>query len=114
VADRRRELGARAEQIAAEMLDGCGYRLIARNARTRHGEIDLIVRGEDAIVFVEVKAGHSGARAGPERPAFKVDRRKQLRIRRLAAAWLAEHRPPPARQIRAGEVLELEHIEAAF
>ncbi len=71
-----------------------GWRILERNARTRTGEIDLIGMNGTVLVFVEVKAGRAGAALGPERPALAVDRRKQVRLRRLAREWLAaEDRP---------------------
>ena len=114
-----------AEELAAKRLEGAGWQLIERNARTRYGEIDLIATERDRLVFIEVKAGRAGSLAGPERPALAVDRRKQLRIRRLATAWLAEGPPPPRhRELRfdvigitydrAGAVVDYEHIRGAF
>ena len=101
-----------------------GWQLLARNARTRHGELDIVARDVDALVFVEVKAGRRNAAYGPERPALAVDRRKQQRIRRLAAAWLADHRDAPHCQtIRfdvvgvtfdRGRATAIEHIRNAF
>jgi putative endonuclease len=121
----RQRLGARAEQIAAERLVAEGWEVLARNERTRYGEIDIVARDRHALVFVEVKAGREGAAAGPERPALAVGRQKQRRIRRLAAAYLAG-RPPLPRfaEIRfdvigisfaaGGEVAEVEHLRGAF
>lgn len=48
--------GRRAEWIAALYLAAKGYRILARRARTRVGEIDLVVRKGDTLVFVEVKS----------------------------------------------------------
>jgi putative endonuclease len=121
----RQRLGHAAEELAARRLADSGWEIVARNARTRFGELDLIARDDQALVFVEVKAGRQGAAFGPPRPVLAVDRRKQLRIRRLAGAWLASHRPlPPHREIRfdaigitfdhTGHVLDYEHLEGAF
>jgi putative endonuclease len=66
-----------------------GYEVIARNWRCAHGEIDLIVSSAACIAFVEVKA-RANERFGAA--AAAVDHRKQRRLRRLAGAWLAEHR----------------------
>lgn len=121
----RQRLGARAEQLAAERLTAEGWEILARNERTRYGEIDIVARDRHALVFVEVKAGRQGAAAGPERPALAVGHQKQRRIRRLAAAYLAG-RPPLPRfaEIRfdvigisfaaGGEVTEVEHLRGAF
>jgi putative endonuclease len=53
---RRDAQGRRAETIAAWFLRAKGYRILARRARTRVGEIDIIARKRDSLVFVEVKA----------------------------------------------------------
>jgi putative endonuclease len=53
---RRDRLGRRAETIAAWFLIAKGYRIVARRARTRVGEIDIVARSGDTLVFVEVKA----------------------------------------------------------
>ena len=90
----RQRLGRRAEDLVAARLQRLGWRLVERNYRSRSGEIDLIALDGRTLVFVEVKAGRVGARLGPERPAFAVDRRKQLRLRRLAREWLGERRAP--------------------
>ena len=90
----RQRLGRRAEDLVADRLRRRGWRIVARNVRTRSGEIDLIALDGSTLVFVEVKAGRSGAEAGPERPAHAVGPRKQLRLRRLAREWLAERRGP--------------------
>jgi putative endonuclease len=114
-----------AEELVARRLRAAGWQILERNARTRYGELDIIARDGRALVFVEVKAGREGSAFGPERPVLAVDRRKQQRIRRLASAWMAEHRTiPPYSDIRfdavgvtvdrRGRVVDVEHIRAAF
>lgn len=120
----RLRTGAVGEQIAAERLIADGYSVIARNARTRAGEIDVIALRSGTLAIVEVKTMRAGARIGPASPALAVGPRKQLQIRRLARAWLAEGHAIQADQIRfdvigitldpAGRVVTYEHIEAAF
>ena len=101
---------------------------MARNVRTRHGEIDLIACGGGALVFVEVKTRRTptGALARDRRPLAGLRPRQRSRLRRLAAAWLCQsERPrPSARVIRfdavgvsvdeRGRLVRLEHIEAAW
>jgi len=62
----RAELGALGERLAAEHLAERGYRIVERNFRCRMGEIDLIARRENELVFTEVKlrkdASHGEAR----------------------------------------------------
>lgn len=83
-----RRLGARAEWWAAWFYRLRGYRIVARNVRTRYGELDLIVRRGRTLVFAEVKARQSlTAGEGLE----SVTPAKQLRIEQLAAAWLVRN-----------------------
>jgi putative endonuclease len=121
----RQRTGRRAEEIVTQRLAAAGWEIVERNARTRHGELDIVARDHRTLVFVEVKAGREGAAFGPERPVLAVDARKQRRVRRLATAWMAERRDlPPYTEIRfdavgvtydrAGRVIDVEHIEAAF
>jgi putative endonuclease len=121
----RERIGRRAEELVARRLAAAGWEIVERNARTRHGELDIVARDGRALVFIEVKAGRPGAALGPERPVHAVDARKQRRIRRLATAWLAERRGlRPYAEIRFdavgvsfdrdGRAIEVEHIENAF
>ncbi len=130
--DVRRALGRLGERIAAEHLQRLGFSVTARNARTRHGEIDLIAIGNEALVFVEVKTRRApkrrqeGDRHCDLEPLAWLRFRQQQRIRRLARAWLAEHPEwrPKLRVIRfdaigvvvddAGRLLRLDHIEGAW
>ncbi|HMC23818.1 MAG TPA: YraN family protein [Thermoanaerobaculia bacterium] len=83
-----RELGRRGERRAAWFYRLRGYSIVARNARLRGGEIDLVVRRGGVIAFVEVKTRQSlAAGEGFE----SVDRAKQLQMVRLADEYLAKH-----------------------
>ncbi len=87
---------------------------MARNWRCAHGEVDLIVRRGDTIVFCEVKARASAEFGGP---AAAVNWNKQRRLRRLAAAWLAEHRPGVAEvrfDVAAVTGARVEVLQGAF
>jgi putative endonuclease len=121
----RQRIGRAAEDLVATRLAAASWEILERNARTRYGELDLVALDGRTLVFVEVKAGREGCAYGPERPVLAVDRRKQQRIRRLAVAWMAEHRGLPRYDEirfdavgvsfdRAGLATEVEHIEAAF
>ncbi|MDQ7857481.1 MAG: YraN family protein [Armatimonadota bacterium] len=85
---RRTQLGLAGEQAAAAWLAARGYEILARNARTRFGEIDLVARQGALVVFVEVKSRSSAAFG---HPAEAVAGRKQRRLAHLAAAFLAGH-----------------------
>ena len=86
----RQQLGRRGETIAAEHLQAAGWRVLERNARTRYGEIDLVAREGSCLVFVEVKTLRADRGSGPLSPLESIGPRKQLQVRRLARAWLAE------------------------
>lgn len=93
--DPRRGTGRRGELAAAEHLEGLGWSIIARNVRTRHGEIDLVCRAPEALVFIEVKTLRSRDPQAAERALESIGPRKRLQVRRLARDWLADNRPPP-------------------
>jgi putative endonuclease len=122
VIDLRQHLGRVGERLALEHLERLGYRRLARNHRTRFGEIDLVVCDDDTIVFVEVKARRADAVAGA---LESVPPRKQRQVRSMAAAWLVETTDRPrARDLRFdvvavtvdrhGTLVRLDHLEDAF
>lgn len=84
----RRELGDYGERLAARYLAERGLTVLERNWRCAHGELDLVAREGDCLVFCEVKTRRS-QRFGA--PVEAVTPRKAARLRRLAAAWLREH-----------------------
>lgn len=121
----RQRTGRLAEDLVAERLGAAGWEIVERNARTRHGELDIVALDGATLVFVEVKAGRVGSGFGPERPVLGVDRRKQLRVRRLATAWMSERRRTPRYDEirfdavgvsfdRRGRLVDVEHIPGAF
>jgi len=84
--DPRHALGDRGEQIAANYLRRIGYKVLYRNFRApKGGEVDLVCRDGDTLVFVEVKTRSSEAFGAP---AQAVTREKQRLIARGALAWL--------------------------
>ncbi|HHM23488.1 MAG TPA: YraN family protein [Bacteroidetes bacterium] len=86
--DYRQKLGRKGEELAAEFLQRQGYRILERNYRRYRGEIDLIARDGNCLVFVEVKTVR-GQRFG--HPILKVDRRKREQLGRIALAYFQEH-----------------------
>jgi putative endonuclease len=127
--DPRHVLGRRGERLAADHLERLGFAILARNFRTRHGEIDLIAFDGEVLVFAEVKTRRVRARRQlepDEQPLAWLRVRQQLRLRRLAAAWLYETRRdrPVAHTIRfdavgvvvdaADRLLCLDHLESAW
>lgn len=81
-------VGRYGEDVAAAHVEASGWRVLDRNWRCRHGELDLVGMDGDELVVVEVKTRRSTAYGTP---AEAVTWRKLARVRRLAAAWLAEH-----------------------
>ncbi len=130
--DPRRRLGAQGEELAARHLEARGCEVIARNFRTRFGELDLVARDERFLVFCEVKtrivrgAGGLPGAVSTLGPLVSIGARKQRQVRAMAREWLAQGmlegaRPPEIRFDAIGisfdargRLLSLEHLEAAF
>ena len=118
---RSSELGRWGEDLAAAGLAAGGLTVLARNWRCAQGELDLVGLEDDGtVVFVEVK---TRAGLGFGTPAEAVGGRKAARIRRLACAWLTDHRPPGTTDLRfdvvgivrrPGEAPEVTHLRGAF
>ena len=84
--DPRRILGLAGEHLAERELARQGLRVVARNVRTRFGEIDLICRDARGYAFIEVKTRRAGSFVAA---AEAVDARKAARLAALAQSWLA-------------------------
>jgi putative endonuclease len=84
--DKGRRLGQEGEDRACQYLRQQGYEIIARNWRSRFGEIDIIARDEGSLVFVEVKARSKAGFGGPE-AALNVHKRR--RVVAAAKAYLS-------------------------
>lgn len=117
----RHRLGRQGEQLAAAHFERLGFRVLARNHRTRFGELDLVVCTDELLVFCEVKTRRKGSGS----PWEALDAGKQRQVRRMAAAYLADvpDRPwsPDLRFDAVGILIDghgrlqsLEHLEAAF
>lgn len=78
--------GAQAEDIAARHLARHGLAILARNVRCRHGEIDIVARDGDVLVFVEVRLRRSASHGGA---AASITAGKRARLVRAADAYLA-------------------------
>jgi putative endonuclease len=79
------QTGLFGEQVVADRLREHGWEVLAHRARTRWGEIDLVARKGDMIVFGEVKTTSRGNRHMAE----IVNERVQHRLRKAAVAWMA-------------------------
>lgn len=117
--DPRHQFGRAGEAQAEQFLLGKGYRILERNLRTSLGELDLVAEDGGVLVFVEVKARTTEAFGGA---LLAVDRRKQARLARLAAQFLAR-RHWADRACRFDVVLiqgqpsanlRIEHVKDAF
>jgi putative endonuclease len=119
--DVRQTAGQRGEDLAAAHFEHLGFEVLARNHRTRFGELDLVVFDGKTLVFAEVKTRRSGSRE----PWESLHDRKQSKVRRMAIAWLTEGTDRPyGAQLRFdgvavlldadGDLIRLDHLEAAF
>lgn len=85
---RTTQIGADGETLVASYLEDQGAMIIARNWRIKEGEIDLVVRLDGRLLFVEVKS-RTSAKYG--HPLEAIGREKAHRLQRLALAWIAIH-----------------------
>lgn len=117
--NQRRAVGAYGERLAERHLRDQGLVVLARNWRCGDGEIDLILRDGDDVVFCEVKTRRSDTYGTP---AEAINPTKIQRLRRLAARWLTET-PVRPREVRFDVVAvvtqpkgpaRVEHLRAAF
>lgn len=84
----KQETGRIAEEEAESYLIEQGLQLIQRNFRSKTGEIDLIMRDKDSVVFIEVRCRKSMLFGGA---AASVDRKKQMKLIRTAQYYLMSH-----------------------
>ena len=121
--DLRQHLGRIGEDLALAHLERLGYALVARNHRTRYGELDLVVFDGTTLVFVEVKtrrasapgeargrrctSASAGRSAGWPRPSCSrsADRPHSAELRFDAIGIVIDAR---------GKLVRLDHLEAAF
>lgn len=113
-----KKIGSTGEKRAESFLLSAGYKIVAKNWRTRTGEIDIIAEKDDILVFAEVKTLPSG---GLETLSHELGPRKQKRIIETAKFFLVNHRQYNNRKIRFDVLVvdmpELEpvyHISNAF
>jgi putative endonuclease len=112
------KIGAQGEEIAARFLLSKKYEILDRNYRCRHGEIDIIARRKNVLIFIEVKTRRSCAFGSP---LEAVSLKKQRSISSVAQAYLQHNRlSSSAARFDVIAVLlgsgtpEIEHIENAF
>ncbi|MBM4272331.1 MAG: YraN family protein [Deltaproteobacteria bacterium] len=83
----RMQTGKKGEEIAARYLESRGYRIIERNYRSRWGEIDIVAKDGNTVVFVEVKCRRSESFGDPQ---SAVGTNKQRKVSRMSLAYLKE------------------------
>ena len=85
----KKDLGDRGEKLAARYLKSLGFKIIRRNYSSPFGEIDIVARQNDTLVFVEVKSRTEGLEGSAE---YAVTTKKQNKITKTALCYLKEHR----------------------
>jgi putative endonuclease len=118
--DVRHTRGQQGEEVAAAHFERLGYEVLARNHRTRYGELDLVVYDGSNLVFVEVKTRREGSGS----PWDALHDLKRSQVRRMAIAWLSSVGRRPRGDMRFdavgivldanGQLVSLDHLEAAF
>jgi putative endonuclease len=111
--------GRLGERAAKQRLQSLGLKFLTANFRTPRGEIDLIFRDGDCLVFVEVKTRSSEEW---ERPAAAVNAERRLRLSRAALDYLRLLQNPPVKIrfdiveviLNHGEVSEVRHLPNTF
>jgi putative endonuclease len=119
MADARRILGRAGEDEAAAFLQREGLAVVERNVRFAAGEIDLVCRDGDVVVFVEVKCRRAGWDASP---AAAVSWHKRRRLTRLAQLYVKWRRLERARcrfdvvsvTLDDRGALDVRHVRSAF
>jgi putative endonuclease len=84
----RQKFGKFGEDLAVRYLKKMGYKVLCRNYRTRFGEIDIIAKDSDTIVFIEVKSRRTATFGHPK---YSITRKKQERISKTALYYLKEN-----------------------
>lgn len=82
-----KKVGGRGEDIAVDYLTNKNFEIIERNYHYGHGEIDIIAKDNDILVFIEVKT-RKNLEFGP--PELSITKNKQRQIKRIAEAYLFE------------------------
>ena len=111
--------GAAGELAAKKHLEKHGLKYLTANFRSERGEIDLVFRDQDCLVFVEVKTRSSEAWT---RPAAAVNARKRLRLTRCAFDYLRLLKNPPVKirfdvvevLLKDGAVCQTRHLPNTF
>ena len=85
---KRRDTGILGEKLARDFLQKRGYRLLESNYRCPEGEIDIVARHEDTLVFIEVRTKRSLEFGSPEE---SITPAKMEKLRAVASRYLQAH-----------------------
>lgn len=97
-------LGRWGEEVAARFLEERGWEVLGRNFRDGHAEVDLVVRKENVVAFVEVKCRRG---LGFGHPFEAITRRKRSEVARVARGWIRKEGLPPGSVVRFDAVAVL-------
>jgi putative endonuclease len=87
--DNRKKLGSKGEKLAAKFLKRKGYRIVHRNYRCRLGEIDIIAKQDDTIIFVEVRTKQTDEFGAPQ---YSITAAKKGHISKVALWYIKENK----------------------
>ena len=90
---KRRDIGALGEKLAVKFLKKKGYKIIESNFRCREGEIDIVARRKDYLVFVEVRTKTSTGFGTPEE---SITSSKKEKLINLAYTYIQNHHDLPS------------------
>ncbi|MEW6556139.1 MAG: YraN family protein [Elusimicrobiota bacterium] len=108
------ELGKSGEFQAEQFLKNAGYKIITKNFRTRYGELDIIARDDDTIVFIEVKTRKGSDKYGA--PEYSVTGYKQRNLAYAAIIYIKKNSLTTNYRFDVVAICEnkIEHIKNAF
>lgn len=115
----KQHTGNKGEDYACDFLLEKNYKIIERNYRYGHGELDIVAFDQDVLVFVEVKT-RKNLEFGP--PILAISKSKQKQIRKIAEGYLVERKITDTDcrfdvvgiLLKGNERAEIEHISNAF
>jgi len=120
----RQRIGQRGEDLAAQYLQSQGYTIVARNWRCQYGELDLVARHTDTLVFVEVKTRQSyNLKAGMEQAFAGITPHKREKVIKAVYAYLEDHNHSADTLWRVDAIgvtltydnrVKIDHVEDAF
>lgn len=106
-----RRIGLVGEELAANYIKNKGYNVLDRNYRTKLGELDIIARKQDIVIFIEVKTRTSGAYG---MPSEAVNYKKQQTIRKLSQQYILYKKLDKGRFNYRFDVIEVKLIEKRY